>query len=269
MIPTLSIITVTYNAGPNLDTTLESIKELKRALHDQACSLEFVAIDGNSSDDTVEVLRRSELPDVLVTEPDAGIYDAMNKGAALASGHWIHFLNAGDYIIDIAGYVELLSCLQKTDQGAEDAWWVSGALNLAGGAGTPTRIPNTPHSWFNHVVGLQPHCHQACWFRRDIFNALGGHDLQHGTAADYAFIVKCGMVARPRIFDKELIGYLGGGVSEIGPWKNQLLLHRVRRSLFNYRPVATSIDLTASTAIAVANAAKIATGRALRRAGLR
>ncbi|MBP1618553.1 MAG: putative glycosyltransferase [Bacteroidetes bacterium] len=91
MNPTLSIITVTYNAEKTLPFTLKSVAE--QTYRD----IQYILIDGKSRDNTLLVIEESNVSiHALVSEPDKGLYDAMNKGAALATGDYICFLNAGD-----------------------------------------------------------------------------------------------------------------------------------------------------------------------------
>lgn len=90
--PRISIITVTYNAARELEQTIASI------ISQSYDNIELLIIDGNSSDNTFEILQPyRHAVDYLVSEPDAGIYDAMNKGLAAARGDYVLFLNAGDY----------------------------------------------------------------------------------------------------------------------------------------------------------------------------
>lgn len=91
----ISVITVTYNAKELLEKTILSVREQNSAL------VEYLVIDGASSDGTTELLQRYSADiNLWVSEPDNGIYDAMNKGIALANGEWIIFLNAGDTFVD-------------------------------------------------------------------------------------------------------------------------------------------------------------------------
>ena len=86
-----SIVTVTYNASKVIYPTLESVR---RQLSDD---YEYVVVDGASTDDTLDCVRASGIkPLRIVSEPDKGLYDAMNKGIKLARGKYLIFLNAGD-----------------------------------------------------------------------------------------------------------------------------------------------------------------------------
>lgn len=92
----ISIITVCYNAEQDISRTMESV------LSQDYQYIEYLIIDGKSKDKTVEVInnyiQKYPSKDVkLISEPDKGIYDAMNKGLALATGKWVNFMNAGDY----------------------------------------------------------------------------------------------------------------------------------------------------------------------------
>lgn len=92
LMKTLTIITVTYNAGKELERTIQSIIS-----QTYFSDIEYIIIDGNSKDNTVSIIRKYESSiSSWVSEPDKGIYDAMNKGINMAKGHWINFMNAGD-----------------------------------------------------------------------------------------------------------------------------------------------------------------------------
>jgi glycosyltransferase involved in cell wall biosynthesis len=90
----VTVVTVTRNNAGGLRSTLDSLASLQRP------PLEICVIDGASEDDTREVVAayRDRLPLVFVSEPDGGIYDAMNKGRRRARGELIHYLNAGDTV---------------------------------------------------------------------------------------------------------------------------------------------------------------------------
>lgn len=89
----LSVITVCYNSEQFIEKTVESVLQLKSVLHD----MEYIIVDGKSKDRTLAILSKYKAQiDKIVSEPDKGIYDAMNKGVALANGEWVCFMNSGD-----------------------------------------------------------------------------------------------------------------------------------------------------------------------------
>jgi glycosyltransferase involved in cell wall biosynthesis len=93
--PKISIITVCYNAEKQLKKTIDSV------INQTYKNIEFIIIDGASSDNSLELLKTySSSINFWVSEPDHGIYDAMNKGLSVATGDYVQFLNAGDYFCD-------------------------------------------------------------------------------------------------------------------------------------------------------------------------
>lgn len=91
----ISIVTVVYNEK-SIEKTIQSV------IPQLSDEIEYIIIDGGSTDGTLEIIKgfESEI-DILVTETDKGIYDAMNKGASLAHGEFIYHLNAGDYLLNL------------------------------------------------------------------------------------------------------------------------------------------------------------------------
>lgn len=89
----LSIITITYNAAPTLERTIQSVER------QTARRIEYIIVDGASTDGTMNVVGRYlHVVNRCISEPDTGIYNAMNKGLTLARGKYVWFLNAGDEI---------------------------------------------------------------------------------------------------------------------------------------------------------------------------
>src|SRR5688572_22673033 len=93
--PLVSVVTVTFNAARTLQATIDSV------VKQDYPRLEHIVVDGGSTDGTVDIIRANALRLASwSSEPDGGIYDAMNKGAAKATGDWVIFLNADDAFYD-------------------------------------------------------------------------------------------------------------------------------------------------------------------------
>jgi len=113
MSPLVSVITVTFNCVATLARTLDSVRASKRA------DVEYVVVDGASTDGTLELLESNrDIIDVLISEPDQGIYDAMNKAVKHAHGDYVIFLNGDDQFIP-AGFRGALDVLPKSGRAIE------------------------------------------------------------------------------------------------------------------------------------------------------
>lgn len=109
--PLLTIVTVTKNCAKTIDSTLDSVASVKRA------DVEYVVVDGVSSDGTLDAIRsRGSLVDRLVSEPDSGIYHAMNKAVGLAQGRFVLFINGDDALIPdgFPVVMDALECLKES-----------------------------------------------------------------------------------------------------------------------------------------------------------
>lgn len=99
----ISIITISYNCKDDLEKTIQSV------ISQSYIYKEYIIVDGGSSDGTEEVLKKyKDAIDICISEPDDGIYDALNKGVRKASGEWIICLNAGDVFVSDSVLEEIL-----------------------------------------------------------------------------------------------------------------------------------------------------------------
>jgi len=90
--PLISVITVVYNGAEQIGRTIESV------IAQTYKQIEYIIVDGNSNDNTLEIIAGFKGVDRLISEPDSGLYDAMNKGLKAATGEYVWFLNSGDQI---------------------------------------------------------------------------------------------------------------------------------------------------------------------------
>lgn len=168
--PKISIITVTYNASAVVEKTIRSV--VSQTYGD----LEYVIVDGASKDDTLSVVDRwREHIDILVSEPDKGLYDAMNKGARLATGDWVLYMNADDMFVD-EGVVADVAAFIEAHPEAEVIYGDS-EQELEYGI-----YPIRPKvAYMNHKMAI---AHQATFVKTDV---LRSHpfNLQYRYAADY------------------------------------------------------------------------------------
>lgn len=178
--PRLSIITVTYNAGAVLQRTLESV-----AAQDYP-HIEHVLIDGASKDNTLTLLQAhaAQMPhSVLISEPDKGLYDAMNKGLARATGDYVLFLNAGDELADSHTLTEIFASAP-----AADVYYGHALLVDLDGKPHGLRLPHPPEklNWKSLQWGMSV-CHQAFIVKR---NLAVTYDLSYRICADIDWMIR-------------------------------------------------------------------------------
>lgn len=218
-----SVIIASYNTADELRITLASCEEqtLDRS------QWEIIIVDADSTDSTVAVTREYDhLIDKFVSEPDHGIYDAMNKGANLARGTYLQFLNCGDTLSEAHTLAYLAETVKAT--ASAPLWIVTAAKHMHGAERPATTVAHFPHRWWDHLLGRQPHIHQAIFFRTDIFLLLGGYDKQIDVVADYDLIVRLGILEPPHEVHKITVIYAGGGISQRRRASIPGLLHKVR-----------------------------------------
>jgi glycosyltransferase involved in cell wall biosynthesis len=201
--PTISVIVVCRNPGSGLHTTLDS-------LWCQSHPPELIVIDGASNDGTREWLeaRRRRLA-MLISEPDRGIYEAMNKGVAGSTSDWVFFLGADDRLAAPSVLAEVHTHLASTDAAVAvgEARFDDGRLYPF--AGTDAAIRRN----FVH--------HQAAFYRRSLFDRHGGFDPTLRIQADYEYNLR--LLHAGEVFTRLPIRVsecTSGGLSDSGRWAN-------------------------------------------------
>lgn len=242
--PLVTVITPTYNAGEKLELTIESVLAQRRDL------FEYIIVDGASTDGSVAIAQRYAGSLRLLSEPDKGVYDAMNKGIDLARGRFLYFLGAGDTLRPDA--IEAISEHLQIDHPSfvyGDVFWVSDDATFAGKVygGEFDRKALVFHS----------PCHQAIFYHRTIFEMHGKYDIRYRNAADWVLNFKCfGDDRIEKIYVNQIVAdYEGGGVSAtstdvvfhrhrvliisryLGPyyawilWREEVFLHRLNTNI--------------------------------------
>ena len=179
MEPKLSVITVCYEAAGEIEKTLQSV------LEQRFCDYEYIFVDGGSKDGTPEKIRayeaalKSRCRGVSITsEPDGGIYDAMNKGLRRARGEWVLMLNAGDTLADPLVLADIF-------QGREYAQAVLyGDAALRDIHGAREIFKPFPAMKLEEMERGLPFCHQAAFVRRELLKKYP-FDTRFSVSADY------------------------------------------------------------------------------------
>ena len=181
--PKFSIITVTYNAEKVLEDTIQSV------IFQTYRNVEYIIVDGASKDHTLEIVNKyHNRINKVISEPDKGLYDAMNKGIQLATGDYLCFLNAGDKFHDS----ETLQKVVHTLKGQElpDVIYGETAIVDEEGHFLHMRRLSTPAhlNWKSFKQGMLV-CHQAFFANRELaINHL--YDLQYRFSADFDWCIR-------------------------------------------------------------------------------
>ncbi|WP_162417426.1 glycosyltransferase family 2 protein [Cyclobacterium roseum] len=213
-----SIVLPTYNSASTLSLALESI------LDQDYQNYEVLVMDGNSEDNTVQIANDYKDPRIkIISECDDGIYDAMNKGVALAKGEWLYFLGSDDqlYSNDVLGKV-VSACRSE--------------LEVVYGNVYSTRFNGLYDGLFDVNKILKRNiCHQAIFIKRSLFNRIGNFNIHYKSKADWDHNMR--WFLSPGIhylFINEVIAnYADGGFSSIStdvPFEKDKMLNYLRYS---------------------------------------
>lgn len=174
--PLISVITVVYNGVNEIESTIQSYLAQER----NGC--EYIVVDGNSTDGTQEVLRKySDQIDQYISESDKGVYDAMNKGLALAKGRWIYYLNCGDLLASPDVLKDVSPILQTSTSPL-----VAGFVLVDGDSVSSKRFPLPAlHKISARELFRRHFCHQALFITREAYLVRGGFDLSYPIFADF------------------------------------------------------------------------------------
>jgi glycosyltransferase involved in cell wall biosynthesis len=199
--PLISVVTVVFNGQFFLEKTIQSV------IRQNYKNIEYIIIDGGSIDRTLDIIKKYDKQiDYWVSEPDNGIYDAMNKGIDLASGQWINFMNAGDCFYANEVINELLLEIDWQDKdfiyGDHEVEYFNKKKKIVK-AGSISKI------W----KGSQ-FCHQSVFTRLDQHKKYK-FDLSYHIGADFKFFYKCYLKnARYHYTNKVIATITNGGVSD-------------------------------------------------------
>ena len=215
----LTIVTVTKNCAATIDRTLESVSAVKRP------EVEYVVVDGVSTDATLEAIRaRRGLVDRLVSEPDSGIYNAMNKGVGLARGRYVLFINGDDALV-ADGFSAVMDTMARGQDG------IICANTLVGELGSPAEIL-VAKPWRLPFFNSIPH--PSSFVRRDLLLRTPFREDLH-IVSDYDFFLGAYLAGQSfRVLPVVTALHQRGGASGDAR-RSQSELERVRRERLGWR----------------------------------
>lgn len=219
----ISIITATFNSSDFLEDCIGSV------LMQDYDNIEHIIVDGGSTDGTVDIARRFESETrKWISEKDAGIYDAINKGMNMATGNVIGILNSDDLLAS----PDVVTCIANAFNRANvDS--IYGDLVYVSPGDTSRVLRHWKSAAYDRqrfLLGWMP-AHPTFYVRKEVVTKLGGYKLDFLSAADYElmtrYLYRHGVTAW--YLEKLIVKMRVGGVS------NRSLLHRLRANRKDYQ----------------------------------
>jgi glycosyltransferase involved in cell wall biosynthesis len=209
----VSIITITFNPGDLFDRTAESI------LNQSCTDYEFLVIDGKSSDGTIANIQKftpaftkKGIAVRWISEPDKGIYDAMNKGLRLAAGDYVWFVNAGDIIAEPITLENILKSIPSEKIDPDFIYGETLIVDSSGGVMGERRLKAPINlTWKSFRMGMLV-CHQSMLVKRTL---APEYDLTYRYSGDFEWTIRC-LKKASYIHNTGLVlsHFLDGGVSK-------------------------------------------------------
>ncbi|MCJ7547018.1 MAG: glycosyltransferase [Deltaproteobacteria bacterium] len=175
--PLITVVTVVKNGEAFLEETIISVLEQSYK------NVEYIVIDGGSTDGTIDIIKKYEdRIDYWVSEPDTGIYDAMNKGIRKASGELINLLNADDYLEPdaVESIAEKYRDMDEHGILYGNAYYIDEAYS----------VKSEYYSFLRPWIGMTVN-HQSMFVHRCIYDRIGLYDTAYKLCGDYDFFLRC------------------------------------------------------------------------------
>lgn len=214
--PKVSIITVVYNGEEFLEDTIRSV------ISQNYTNIEYIIIDGQSTDSTIEIINKYDKHIAKwISEPDKGIYDAMNKGIDIATGDWLNFLNAGDSFVSNDVLYKIFSSNLK------DESLLYGDIIAIKETGQKLNVKAIQLKDDNSIKKGMKVCHQAIFYSKDI---IIKYDDQLRLKSEWKHLIE--ILRKPEFkskkFDFPFVYYSQGGIGA----KELKLNHKEYREVF-------------------------------------
>lgn len=228
--PAVTVVTVVFNAvkGGRRDDLVRCLESVQTQ---EGVAAEHVVVDGGSQDGTVGLVRdfaNARHPIRLFSAPDGGIYEAMNRGIALADGKYVVFLNSDDFYCAPRGLAASVAALEKS--GADFSYAPARVVDETGKDVPHPFCEASPYQVFEGMTL----CHQTILTRRDALVAFGGFDVRYRSAADYDLLFRMIFEGRRACrVDVRFVTFRTGGFSAVNAELADREVGQVYAELFN------------------------------------
>lgn len=193
--PKITVVTVCYNAVKEIERTMQSV------LNQTYPNIEYIIIDGASTDGTVDVIKKyADRLAYWVSEPDKGIYDAMNKGIKHATGEWLYFIGAGDVLHENFVFDKAVAHFTMMDT----VYYGDVIFN---------QINKKYWGKFNRIkLGIGNICHQCIFYPRSVYTKYK-YETKYRIFADYVYNINLYGLYKFNYIDVVIANYDTVGVS--------------------------------------------------------
>lgn len=218
----VSIITVCYNSSKTIENTFRSLKSQTHK------NIEYIVVDGGSSDKTLKIIKDYEkLITNYISEPDKGLYDAMNKGIALATGEIIGILNSDDVFFDTNVLKNIANFHLNNNIDAS----IGNIIQFNKTGKTVRRYSSSIWHPDKLKIGFMPP-HPAIFFKRTLFKKFGNYELDYVIAADYELIIRFFLKNKIswKYLDITTTAMLVGGLSSSGTSSYKLITKDIQKA---------------------------------------
>jgi glycosyltransferase involved in cell wall biosynthesis len=219
----ITIITVCYNSANTIEKTFQSVKTQTYT------NIEYIVVDGGSKDTTLEVIQKyKKIVSQSVSEPDKGLYDAMNKGIKMATGDLVGILNSDDIFTEDTVLENIVKFHKNNNIDAS----VGNIIQFNEEGKTVRKYSAKNWNPEKLKIGFMP-AHPAIFFKRELFDKFGDYQLDFTIGADYELITR--FFLRHKISWKfsniTTTSMLIGGLSSSGVSSYQLISKEIKRAL--------------------------------------
>jgi glycosyltransferase involved in cell wall biosynthesis len=210
-LPLVTIITVVFNGEKYLEQTIQSV------INQNYDNVEYIIIDGGSTDGTVDIIRKYEdRIDYWVSEPDNGIYDAMNKGISLSTGNIIGIINSDDFYVDDAIVIVVQKYKEYLNPDCKKQLIIGGSMfGIDDNNHIRCKIYKTKKYFDANIDKNMPVNHPTTFIDFNLYTTVGVFNTKYKIAADYDLIYRsyCSQVAEFVLIDDFIASMRSGGLS--------------------------------------------------------
>ncbi len=201
--PKITVITSVFNGVEYLEQSIQSI------LNQSYENIEYIIVDGGSTDGSVEILEKYEHEiDVIISEPDRGIYDAWNKGLKVSSGEWISFVGCDDFLETDA----IEKYVGRINQANEEVDYLSSKVKLINASGELIRVWGSPWIWNTFKWNMKT-AHVGSLHNKLFFQKYGLYDIGYRVTGDYELLLRAGKNLKYLFLDEITANMRMSGVS--------------------------------------------------------